>query len=298
MEQITSTVGPSNISSSPGNPSPGSWDSSGLAPAVLLSFCFLLGLPGNISVILLKSKWQHMSSLSQTLMLNLAMADILCLLTLPLWIYALLFGWTFSLAACKTLSYLVYCSIYSSLLTVTTLSVQRYLQVVYLQRSLNLTGQRWQLVLWLAALILASPALVVDELITDQQWPRCRPPSSEAQMLPLLLTETCIGSVSLFIVVFSYICIQRKVSQGALFNRPQTSRLISSIIVTFVVLWMPYLMVNVLGVLGFTLSNSNLLTFWMKSSDVFGALIFLNTCVNPLLYAFASCTMCQKNVQE
>lgn len=302
MEQHTSTVGPTNISSSPGYLSPGSWDSSGLAAAVLLSFCFLLGVPGNISVMVLKSKWQHMSSLSQTLMLNLAMADVLCLLTLPLWIYSLLCGWIFGLVACKLLTYLVYCSIYSSLLTVTMLSVQRYLQVVYLQRCLDPRGQRRLLVvLWLVALILSTPVLVVCQLIPEQAWTKCQPQFSKGQMLPVLLTESLTGFVSLFVVTYAYTCIHIKVHQGALFNNPQTSRLITSIVVTFLVLWLPYLINNVLAVVAFMLNNDGLLTFWMESSSIFGALIFLNTCMNPLLYAFASrgtCTTCQNTAQE
>ncbi|XP_038583121.1 chemokine XC receptor 1-like [Micropterus salmoides] len=137
MEQLNSTVVTSNISSSPGYPPLESWDSRGLVPAVVLSLCFLLGVPGNIAVIILKPNWQHLSSVSQSLMLNLAISDLLCLLTLPLWIYTYLYSWTLGQVACKLLAYLMYCSLYGSLLTVTVLSVQRYLQVVYLQKCLH-----------------------------------------------------------------------------------------------------------------------------------------------------------------
>ncbi|XP_026197290.1 C-C chemokine receptor type 4-like [Anabas testudineus] len=214
MEQLTPTVVTSNISnvsSPPGRLAPACWDSRGLVPAVMLSLCFLLGVPGNAAVIILKSKWQHLSSLSQTLMLNLAASDLLCLLTLPLWTYTLLFNWIFGLVACKLLAYLVYCSIYSSLLTVTMLSVQRYLQVVYLQRCLDQRRQKRLLgLLWLVAMILSSPTLVVRQLTTDKYGTHCQSQYSDGQRVLVLLEESLIGLVCLLVVMFAYISIQIK----------------------------------------------------------------------------------------
>ncbi|XP_045916927.1 leukotriene B4 receptor 1-like isoform X4 [Micropterus dolomieu] len=175
MEQLNSTVVTFNTSSSPGYPPPNSWDSRGLVPVVMLSLCFLLGVPGNIAVIILKPNWQHLSSVSQSLMLNLAISDLLCLLTLPVWIYTYLYSWTLGLMACKLLAYLVYCSLYGSLLTVTVLSVQRYLQVVYLQKCSHQVGRKRLLaLLWLVSMILSIPALVVRQVTTDQDWTHCK----------------------------------------------------------------------------------------------------------------------------
>ncbi|XP_049445569.1 leukotriene B4 receptor 1-like [Epinephelus fuscoguttatus] len=297
MEQLNSSVVTSNISS-PGHPPPASWDSSGLVSAVVLSVCFLLGVPGNIVVIILRPNWENMSSLSQILMLNLAISDLLCLIILPLWIYTLLYGWNLGLVACKLLTYLVLCSIYSSMLTVTVLSVQRYLQVVRLQKFLDQRGRRRLVVLlWLVAMILSISRLAVRQLTTDQHWTHCNYGfSSEAQQVAVQLTETLIGFISISVVAFSYISLYRTVDQAAFFNNPQTTRLVTSIIVTFFVLWMPYYIINVLGVAGVLLKNESLMKFFGDSRDIAAALTFVNSCLNPLLYAFASrnmCTVCQ-----
>lgn len=92
MEELNSSVVPSNISSSDGHPPLVAWVSTSLIPALVLSLCFLLGVPGNIAVIVLRPNWQHLSSLSQSLVMNLAVFDLLSLLTLPLWIYTLLYS--------------------------------------------------------------------------------------------------------------------------------------------------------------------------------------------------------------
>ncbi|XP_042359850.1 leukotriene B4 receptor 1-like [Plectropomus leopardus] len=297
MEQLNSTVVPSNFSS-PGHPPAPSWDSRGLVPAMVLSVCFLLGVPGNIAVIILRPNWQHLSRLSQHLMLNLAVSDLLCLLTLPLWIYTLLYGWILGLAGCKLLAYLIYCSLYGSLLTVTMLSVQRYLLVVHLQKRLDQVGKRILALLWLVAVILSVPSLVVRQLMKDRHWINCQAVySSSTQQVAVQLAETLTGFASISVVAFLYIGLYRKVNEAAFFNNPQTTRLVTSIIVTYFVLWMPHHVINVLGVVAASLGNQDLLKFCDEVSSIVGALAFVNSCVNPLLYAFASrklCTVCEK----
>ncbi|MED6250099.1 hypothetical protein ATANTOWER_024656 [Ataeniobius toweri] len=101
-----------------------------------------------------------MSRLSQSLLLNLAISDQLCLLTLPPWIYSLLFGWKFDPVACKRLACLVYCSVYGRLLTVTGLSIRRYLVVVRQRRCHQVRRRMLLFMFWLTAVILSIPGLV------------------------------------------------------------------------------------------------------------------------------------------
>uniref|UniRef100_A0A3P9P921 G-protein coupled receptors family 1 profile domain-containing protein n=1 Tax=Poecilia reticulata TaxID=8081 RepID=A0A3P9P921_POERE len=298
MDQLNFTVVTLN-SSFPGHLPHSSWYYNGLIPGVVLSFCFVLGVPGNLAVILLKSKWKKISSLSQSLMLNLAISDLLCLLTLPPKIYALLFDWKFGLVACKILNYLLYTSIYGShLLTVSGLSIQRYLVVVRQRRCQQVKRRTLLFMLWLVASILAIPALVVQNLQIKQQWVSCQGQySSDAQWVAVLLTETVFGFICFILVAFSYVCLQKRVNQSAFFNNPQTTRLLTSIIVCFFVLWAPYHTTNVLGVAAICLKNDNLLNFCHETWSIFGAVTFINSCLNPLLYAFTSrkmCSLCRK----
>uniref|UniRef100_A0A8C3AXU4 G-protein coupled receptors family 1 profile domain-containing protein n=1 Tax=Cyclopterus lumpus TaxID=8103 RepID=A0A8C3AXU4_CYCLU len=298
MDQLNSSVVTSNISS-PGRPPLASWDPTDLIASVVLSFCFLLGVPGNIAVITLRPNWEHLSDLSQILMLNLAVSDLLCLLTLPLWIYTLLYSWTFGLVTCKLLAYLVYCSLYGSLLTVTVLSVQRYLQVVQLQKWFDRKGKKRMLVLlWLIAMILSIPSLVVRQLTPDQHWTTCQPRFSSPAQRMAVLSESLPGFVSITVVIFSYISLQRKVNQAAFFNNPKTTRLVTSIIVTFFVLWMPYHITNMLGVAAISLHNDSLLMSCMNSLNICKALVFVISFLNPLLYAFASRNMFTRTADD
>uniref|UniRef100_A0A087YQT1 Zgc:194202 n=1 Tax=Poecilia formosa TaxID=48698 RepID=A0A087YQT1_POEFO len=288
---------PSNLSSSGPLPPP-SLQSKGVVPVVVMSFCCIVGVSGNIAVILLKPNWHHLSSLSRTLMLNLAVSDLLCLLTLSPWIYPLLYGWKFGLAACKILTYLVYCSIHGSKLTVTVLSVQRYLTVVHQRRFPQVKKRAMLALLWMAPLILAVPALVVRQLPTNQQPIVCQSKyTSTTQGVVVLLAETVFDLCSFALVVFSYVRLHRTVNQAAFFNNPQTTRLITSIIVSYFVVWTPYHVINILGVAAMCLNNKILLKFCKDTWDIAKALTFVNSCLNRLLYAFTSnkmCVLCQK----
>ncbi|XP_008396288.1 C-X-C chemokine receptor type 4-like [Poecilia reticulata] len=288
MDQLNFTVVTLN-SSFPGHLPHSSWYYNGLIPGVVLSFCFVLGVPGNLAVILLKSKWKKISSLSQSLMLNLAISDLLCLLTLPPKIYALLFDWKFGLVACKILNYLLYTSIYGSQLTVTVLGIQRYLQVVH-QEKWHQGQKRVRLILlWLVAITLSIPNLVVWQVTTNQQSTVCQPRySSEAQQVVMLEMETLFGFFSVLLVVISYIRVNRKIKNAIFFNNPKTTRLITSIIVSNFVLWAPFIVINVLGVVAICAKNKGLFNFCSKTWNLVKALTVVIRCLNPLLYAYNS----------
>uniref|UniRef100_A0A3P9JR91 G-protein coupled receptors family 1 profile domain-containing protein n=1 Tax=Oryzias latipes TaxID=8090 RepID=A0A3P9JR91_ORYLA len=269
FSQLNLTAVTSNISSSSELlPSP-LVDSRGVLPAVILCLCFLLGVPGNISVIILKPNFQQLSSMTQSLMLNLAVSDLLCLLIIPLGICNLLYSWIFGLLACKIIAYIESCSLYGSMLTIVLLSFQRYMLVVH-QQFYNQTKIRLSLVLfWLVIMILSIPVLVVYQLTADQEWVRCRQQfSSRSQKLPILLTEILAGFASIFIVAFSYIQLYRKVNQAAFFNNPQTSRLVTSIIIVFIVLWIPHQTINVLRVGTTALHNDRLEKYFAELSII------------------------------
>uniref|UniRef100_A0A8C6WJR8 G-protein coupled receptors family 1 profile domain-containing protein n=1 Tax=Neogobius melanostomus TaxID=47308 RepID=A0A8C6WJR8_9GOBI len=283
-----------NISTSGHAPPPFSLGFKELVPAVLLSLCFLVGFPGNLAVIILKPNWQNLSRLTQSLMMNLALSDLLCLVTLPLWIYTLLSSWTLGTVTCKIVAFFVHCSLNSSLLTVTALSVQRYMQVIHQQRCLQFK-KRLLVLLWLISMILSIPALVIRQIVKHDQQTMCSPSySSSVQQVAVLFTESFVGLSSFLITASTYICLNRKLNRAVFFNSSWTSKLVSGIIVTFFVLWMPYFMFDLVIAVAIVQKVPGVLPFFETSYNVFASVTFINSCLNPLLYAFAF-KMCGKS---
>ncbi|KAL2089155.1 hypothetical protein ACEWY4_016054 [Coilia grayii] len=97
----------------------------------MMALCFSLGVPGNILVMVVILRNSKRDNFTLHLMLNLALSDILCLSTLPVWIYDILHGWAFPKALCTGVCYVVYTSLYASVLSVALMSLHRYLLVLH-----------------------------------------------------------------------------------------------------------------------------------------------------------------------
>ncbi|NXK26312.1 GPR25 protein, partial [Arenaria interpres] len=97
----------------------------------LYSFIFLLGLAGNLFIIVLMAKKRRGKRMVDTIVLNLAVADVIFIFTLPLWVVAGARGnrWPLGEGLCKVSSYVIAVNRCSSILFLTALSVERYLVI-------------------------------------------------------------------------------------------------------------------------------------------------------------------------
>ncbi|NXS53840.1 GPR25 protein, partial [Brachypteracias leptosomus] len=98
---------------------------------VLYSSIFLLGLVGNLFVIALMAKKSGGKRMVDTFVLNLAVADVIFVLTLPFWVVAGARGnrWPLGEGLCKLSSFVIAVNRCSSILFLTALSLERYLVI-------------------------------------------------------------------------------------------------------------------------------------------------------------------------
>ncbi|XP_030622059.1 leukotriene B4 receptor 1-like [Chanos chanos] len=266
-----------------------------LVPSMILGLCFVLGVPGNVTVLAVLIQRLKGDNFTFRLMLSLAVSDLLTLLTLPVWICALLWGWIFGLGLCKFLSYLIYWSLYSSVMNVTLLSAQRYVQVLYPNRWSKLGNPvRLALLLstWVVGGVLAAPALVHRQVRRYDGEPKlyCHAlyASREEQAATLLL-ETLLGFVIPFSVLVSfYFSLHKRVNQTPLFSSRRMTRLVSSIVVCFFIFWVPIHIINILTISAIWSESDKLMDLSDFVAGITGALTFINSCVDPFLYAFSS----------
>ncbi|XP_052413407.1 atypical chemokine receptor 2-like [Carassius gibelio] len=260
-----------------------------LVSSTVLGLCCALGVPGNIVVLVILTQHLKEGSFTPKLMLSLAVSDLLSLISLPVWIYALLNGWVFGDELCKLFSYVVYCSLYSSVLSVTLLSVQRYLQVLYPQRWAKL-GQKGQKGLifgiWTSSGALGSYALYFRNVKQKKdRFPECHQDyRNNQEKLAVLLVETLLMFVvPLFSLLFFYLRLHQRISQSASFKSQRLTKLAVRIVMAFFIFSTPCMINNfVLMALSWESDVSN---------NVTGALFFINSCVNPFLYAFSARTL-------
>ncbi len=262
--------------------------SSVVVSSTVLGLCCALGVPGNIAALVMLAQHLKEGSFTPKLMLNLAVSDLLSLIFLPVWIYALLNGWVFGQGLCKLFSYVVYCSLYSSVLSVTLLSVQRYLQVLYPQRWAKL-GQKGQKGLmfgiWTSSGALGSYALYFRNVKQKDRLLVCHQNygNKQEQVAVLLVENLVMFVVPLFSLLFFYLRLHQRISQSSSFKSHRLTKLAIRIVVAFFVFGTPCMINNLVSM---ALS-------WESdvSNNVTGALFFINSCVNPFLYAFSARTL-------
>ncbi|KAM4602583.1 leukotriene B4 receptor 1 [Polymixia lowei] len=271
------------------------------ASCVILGLSFLVGAPGNLLVI-----WtilRHVKHRSHTvvLILHLAAADLLVLITLPLWIYSLAQSWVFGEPACKAMVYVINACMYSSVFLITVMSVERFVAVRHpfasaewkRKRALN----KLLLVLWAAAFLFSVPVIptqVVDGPVGKEQC-LYRLYTSDGQEMICMLLETLVGyALPLFILVLCYGCLYSRVAQMTFKSKRKSTVLIASVVVVFAVCWTPHHVGNVLSLICMAIKDSHrdaarsLESARDTMTFIAGAMVFISSTVNPILYMFAA----------
>ncbi|XP_066569496.1 leukotriene B4 receptor 1 [Amia ocellicauda] len=275
---------------------PGEWAAGRTVASVILGLSFLVGTPGNLLVI-----WtilRHVQPRSHTvlLILNLAVADLLVLITLPLWIYSLADAWVFGEAACKAMVYVIYACMYSSVFLISTMSVERCVAILY---PFALHGWRKEgvmakvlVVILVLAFIFSIPVILTQRVDVTAGKEECtyRNYTSDSQEISCLVLETSVGFIFPFsILLVCYSQVGRRLKQMTLRNKHRSIALITSVVVAFAVLWFPHHVLNVLSVVSLLLEDSEALDDFLGSAFFLsGALAFISSCINPLLYSFAA----------
>lgn len=266
---------------------------------VIMAICFVVGTPGNLLVVWTIMRHVKQRSHTVLLIMHLAIADLLVVFTLPLWIYSLAWSWVFSEVVCKAMVYVIYACMYASIFLITIMSVERFLVVRYpfslatwrKKQMLN----KLLLVVWVVSFLLSIPVIITQVLGEDNGQKQClyREYKSNTQEAVLLLLESLVGFVIPFsILVLCYGCLYSRITQMSFRSKRKSTLLIASVVVVFALCWIPHHITNLLSLVYLALENSEegktiedaVNAMHMISSS----LVFVSSTINPVLYVFAA----------
>ncbi|CAJ0949115.1 unnamed protein product [Ranitomeya imitator] len=291
-EQMT-TVNVSIITSNSSSAPPKSSASLGIA---ILSFAFILGFPGNAFVIWTIVTRMKKRTVTCILILHLAMADIIVLLTAPFFLHLLSSGsWIFGNSMCKLCHYIGCLSMYASIFLITFMSMDRFLAVAkpYMSQKIRtkMAARIIVLAVWVVASLLAIP-IAINRTESRGDVIKCitveAVDGNSQHIVFQYMFETIMGFVIPFtIIVFCYVFIGLRLRTVKFQTKHKTSRLVIMIIVTFAFFWIPYHVVNIVQVEGELSSSTKLkeATNFLRPNAT--ALVFFSSSINPILYAFA-----------
>ncbi|XP_043107342.1 probable G-protein coupled receptor 25 [Puntigrus tetrazona] len=267
---------------------------------VLYFIMFFTGFLGNLFVIVvIGQRHKKNGRLVDTFVINLAVADFVFVVTLPLWAISAHFGeWSFGEAMCKISSFVIAVNRFSNIFFLTCMSIDRYLAVVRLMDSKFLRSSNCAQitcgVVWIISFFLGIPSLVYRRL-TDNTCSEDSKSSFVQGMnlltifltfvLPVLILCLCYGSI---LVNLRRHCHTAGNSRAEA-RRRHSLKIVFAIIAAFLISWLP-----------FNLFKSIQVFLLMSRGDISGethviivnglmlscCLAFLNSCVNPAIYFF------------
>ncbi|KAM9317772.1 P2Y purinoceptor 3 [Pholidichthys leucotaenia] len=281
-----------------------------LLPAVY-TLVFLLGIPLNAAVIHKICKiWRKRRSLSRSniYMLNLAIADLLYVMSLPLLIfnYSSRDYWPFGEFACKLIRFQFYSNLHGSILFLTCISMQRYLGICHPLATWHKQSSRrlaWFICggVWLTVAILCAPTIHFAAIGIQRNRTVCydlSPPALSGKYYPYGMTLTLLGFLLPFVGVMVCYCRMaqilcrpvpyQEVTDATGEKRDKAVRMIIIVAAVFCISFLPFHLTKTMYLLVRSLRSApcemrNLFSVIYKSTRPFAS---VNSFLDPILFYF------------
>ncbi|XP_076985671.1 C-C chemokine receptor type 1 [Tamandua tetradactyla] len=264
----------------------------------LYSLVFIIGLVGNLLVVLILLQYKRLKSMTSIYLLNLAISDLLFLFTLPFWIdYKLKDNWIFGDIMCKLLSGLYFAGLFSEIFFIILLTIDRYLAIVHAVFSLRARtvafGTLTSVVTWALAILASTPGLYFSKAQWEFTHYTCSlhfPHENLRKWKQFqALKLNILGLVlPLLVMIVCYTGIVKILLRRPNEKKIKAVRLIFIIMVIFFLFWTPYnlsLLVSAFQDFLFTneCEQSKQLDLAIQVTEV---IAYTHCCVNPVIYAF------------
>lgn len=270
------------------------------ALVLCLAFVLLVGLTGNVLMVLvladsLRGSPNDVTVITSLLMLNISAFDMIFLLyDVPVMLLVFVFDdWQLGEAVCissqSISTWAMCCGFYSMVVT----SVLRYLAVVHPTYSFSCTQCQRVMLLsftWILGFIISIPNWMHQKVASIRGQPHCAFCMTQSQTLlyfALFFGVAFLPALFLMIVCYWEIirflwCRRERASHAKSYlqkNRQVTTKILT-IVIIFVVMWIPYWLMT------FLLANDSLplnpVVFIISNLAVL--LAYSNCCVSPLIF--------------
>lgn len=272
-------------------------------PALYAIF-FILGLLGNSVVIWVIVCGVRLRSMTDVCLLNLAIADLLLVCSLPFLAHQARDEWLFGDAMCKIVLGIYHIVFYCGIFFVTLMSIDRYLAIVHAICAIKARTRSFGViaaaVTWVAGFLASFPDVIFLKQQSGGTSQFCYPeypkagwndtsfPNSHFWKVFSLLKMNILGLfVPLFIMVFCYSQIIWRLlfSQS---SKKQAIRVVIIVVAVFVCCWVPYNVASFFKALElmqlYTECESSKAI--ILALNITEAIAYSHSCLSPILYVF------------
>ncbi|KAG7223033.1 hypothetical protein INR49_015922 [Caranx melampygus] len=259
---------------------------------VFYALVVLLGVPGNALVVWVTGFCMQ-RSVTSLWFLNLALADLLCCLSLPLLMVPLAHDdhWPFGPLACTLIKGVFYLVMYCSVLQLVLISLDRWLLVsrpVWCQNNRRPKQAAFMCVaVWCLALIGSIPQFVyTKEIEAGVDKRECLTVNSPLSAKIITSVRFMLGFFLPFLaIVTCHWVVYRRTQHGVTRGRTRskrTLRVIIAVVLSFFLCWLP---LHIIDFLYLTIRRSSPHSPRLYIAHVLAlCLAYFNSCINPVLY--------------
>ncbi|XP_059807271.1 neuropeptides B/W receptor type 1-like [Hypanus sabinus] len=272
-----------------------------IAIPIIYSVICAVGLTGNTAVIYVILKAPKMKTVTNIFILNLAIADELFTLVLPINVADyLLLQWPFGELMCKLIISIDQYNIFSSIYFLTIMSIDRYLVVLATAKSKKMSYRTYRaakiisISVWLLVTVIISPFTIFGKIHDDKGRLQCVYvfPYPEvlwwkASRIYTLLMGFAIPVSTICILYTMMLCKLRNMrlnTNAKALDKAKRKVTIMVMVILAVCLfcWTPYHLSTIVALT----TDIQQTTVIIGISYFITSLSYANSCLNPFLYAF------------
>ncbi|XP_030639111.1 C-C chemokine receptor type 2 [Chanos chanos] len=261
----------------------------------LYSLVFLVGVIGNGLVVCVIAKNRKECTMADMCLFNLALSDILFVLTLPFWAhYAAVSYWTFGDFMCRVVTVMYALGFYGSVFSIMIITMHHYVSIVCTRvKKIPLRSFRAAVILmgfvWFPSFCASLPTIV----FTRVEHNTCAPdfPDGTVWKQFMYLEQNILGLIlPLALMIFSYSQVIPVVLRTRLSKKRRAVKIVLLVVTVYFIFWAPYNVVIFLRYLQTLvyfsgcdeMANINLAMQWTET------ITFIHCCLNPLIYTWVS----------
>ncbi|XP_029611872.1 delta-type opioid receptor [Salmo trutta] len=280
------------------------WEEDPMSPIIpiitaVYSVVFVVGLVGNCLVMYVIIRYTKMKTATNIYIFNLALADALVTTTMPFQSTDyLLNSWPFGEVVCKVFISIDYYNMFTSIFTLTMMSVDRYVAVCHPVKALDfrtpIKAKIINICIWMLSSAAGVPALLLGGTQSNNGTTECALQFPEPYVYWDTLMKVCVFVfafvVPVLIITVCYTLMVLRLKSVRLLSGSREkdrqlrriTRLVMVVVMVFVVCWTPihiFILVKALVSVPET-------TAVMAAYFFCVALGYTNSSLNPVLYAF------------
>ncbi|XP_007505131.1 C-X-C chemokine receptor type 6 [Monodelphis domestica] len=249
---------------------------------------FSCGLVGNCLVLAVYIFFQKAKSLTDQFLMNLPIADLLFLCTLPFWVYATIHEWVFGQVMCKVILGMYTLNFYTSMLFLTSITIDRLLAVVQATKTYNYQAKRMTVgknlcaTIWLISLTVTIPQFMYARVFPNDK--RVCHNEEEGISTVVLSTQMTIGFfLPLIAMIVCYSVIVKTLVQAKRFQKHKSLKIIFLVVVVFIATQLPFNLMKLIRTTNWEYDTDPRFLYGLMVTE---AIAYLRVCLNPVLYAF------------